>query len=231
MREKSKLSVLINNDLFIACNKAPGMATQPDKTGDECLLDLVEVRCKQRPVHAVNRLDRPVSGVVLFAKTKAIMTELTDQFRHKTVEKVYLAVVQNEPPEPEGRLVHYLQKNQAKNITTAHAEPQPGAELAELHYKVIGKTDRYFLLEIHPVSGKHHQIRAQLAAINCPIKGDVKYGARRSNPDRSIHLHAWKLTFEHPRNGSPVELVADVPDEPLWRSAMGIAVNDDSDGN
>ncbi|MEY4203965.1 MAG: hypothetical protein RL013_1668 [Bacteroidota bacterium] len=224
MREKSKLNVLINNDLFIACNKAPGMATQPDKTGDECLLDLVEVRCK-RPVHAVNRLDRPVSGIVLFAKTKAIMTELTDQFRHKTVEKVYLAIVQNEPPAQEGTLVHYLQKNQAKNIATAHAEPQAGAERAELNYKVIGKTDRYFLLEIHPVSGKHHQIRAQLAAIDCPIKGDVKYGARRSNPDRSIHLHAWKLTFEHPRNGMPVELVADVPDEPLWKSAMAIAEN------
>jgi 23S rRNA pseudouridine1911/1915/1917 synthase len=119
--------------------------------------------------------------------------------------------------------VHYLQKNQAKNIVTAHADPQPGAERAELHYKVIGKTDRYFLLEIHPVSGKHHQIRAQLAAVNCPIKGDVKYGARRSNPDRSIHLHAWKLAFEHPRNGMPVELTADVPDEPLWKSAMAIA--------
>ena len=213
------LDVLINNEFFIACNKAPGIASQPDKTGDESLLQLAEVRCK-RPLHPVNRLDRPVSGIALFAKTKAIMTELTDQFRHRTVQKVYLAVVQNEPPKEEDNLIHYLLKNQAKNIVTAFAEERPDAELAELKYRLVGKSDRYFLLEIYPITGKHHQIRAQLAAINCPIKGDVKYGARRSNADRSIHLHAWKLTFDHPRSGAPVELVAAPPKDVIWDALL-----------
>ncbi|MBL7828315.1 MAG: RNA pseudouridine synthase [Saprospiraceae bacterium] len=220
------LDVLINNDLFIACNKAPGMAAQPDKTGDDSLLDLAEKRCK-RPLHPVNRLDRPVSGIALFAKTRAVMTDLTDQFRHRSVEKVYLAVVQNEPPEAQGKLVHFLQKNQSKNTTVAHPDERPGAERAELDYKLIGKSDRYFLLEIHPVSGKHHQIRAQLAAINCPIKGDVKYGARRSNADRSIHLHAWKLTFAHPRSGAPIELVAAPPKDVIWDALLnGVEIKD-----
>ena len=151
------LDVLINNEFFIACNKAPGIASQPDKTGDESLLQLAEVRCK-RPLHPVNRLDRPVSGIALFAKTKAIMTELTDQFRHRTVQKVYLAVVQNEPPKEEDNLIHYLLKNQAKNIVTAFAEERPDAELAELKYRLVGKSDRYFLLEIYPITGKHHQM-------------------------------------------------------------------------
>lgn len=213
------LDVLINNEFFIACNKAPGIASQPDKTGDESLLQLAEVRCK-RPLHPVNRLDRPVSGIALFAKTKAIMTELTDQFRHRTVQKVYLAVVQNEPAKEEDNLIHYLLKNQAKNIVTAFAEERPDAELAELKYRLVGKSDRYFLLEIYPITGKHHQIRAQLAAINCPIKGDVKYGARRSNADRSIHLHAWKLTFDHPRSGAPVELVAAPPKDVIWDALL-----------
>lgn len=209
------LDILIHNDLFLACNKPPGLASQPDKTGDTSLLEMAEKRAG-RALHPVNRLDRPVSGIALFAKTKAIMTELTEQFRQRAVEKVYLAVVQNEPPGESGVLVHYLQKNGAKNTVTASTEDNPGADRAELEYKLIGKSDRYFLLEIHPVSGKHHQIRAQLAAINCPIKGDVKYGAKRGNADRSIHLHAWKLTFEHPRSGAPVELTAQPPQDPVW---------------
>lgn len=214
------LNILLHNDLFIACNKPPGIASQPDKTGDETLLDQAEKRCK-RSLHPVNRLDRPVSGIALFAKTKAVMTMLTEQFRDRSVEKVYLAVVQNPPPEETGTLVHYLQKNQVKNITTAHKDEQPGTERAELNYKLIGKSDRYFLLEIHPITGKHHQIRAQLAAIGCPIKGDVKYGARRSNADRSIHLHAWKLSFEHPLSGERLYLVAPPPEDVVWKALVG----------
>lgn len=213
------LDILIHNDLFIACNKPPGIASQPDKTGDLSLLEMAEKRAG-RSLHPVNRLDRPVSGIALFAKTKAIMTELTEQFRQRTVEKVYLAVVQNEPAEAAGVLVHYLQKNQSKNTVSASTEEKPGAERAELSYKLLGKSDRYFLLEIHPVTGKHHQIRAQLAAIDCPVKGDVKYGARRGNSDRSIHLHSWKLAFEHPRSGAPVELVAPPPKDAVWDALM-----------
>lgn len=213
------LNILLHNDLFIALNKPSGIASQPDKTGDESLLDQAEKRC-HRSLHPVNRLDRPVSGIALFAKTKAVMTMLTEQFRDRSVEKVYLAVVQSEPPEESGTLVHYLQKNQVKNITTAHLEEQPGSERAELSYKLIGKSDRYFLLEINPVTGKHHQIRAQLSAIGCPIKGDVKYGARRGNQDRSIHLHSWKLNFEHPLSGERLSLEAPLPEDVVWKALM-----------
>jgi 23S rRNA pseudouridine1911/1915/1917 synthase len=213
------LNILLHNDLFIALNKPSGIASQPDKTGDESLLDQAEKRC-HRSLHPVNRLDRPVSGIALFAKTKAVMTMLTEQFRDRSVEKVYLAVVQNEPPQESGTLVHFLQKNQVKNITTAHTEEQPGSERAELAYKLIGKSDRYFLLEINPVTGKHHQIRAQLSAIGCPIKGDVKYGARRGNQDRSIHLHSWKLSFEHPLSGERLSLEAPVPEDVVWKALM-----------
>lgn len=213
------LNILLHNDLFIALNKPSGIASQPDKTGDESLLDQAEKRC-HRSLHPVNRLDRPVSGIALFAKTKAVMTMLTEQFRDRSVEKVYLAVVQSEPPQESGTLVHFLQKNQVKNITTAHTEEQPDSERAELAYKLIGKSDRYFLLEINPITGKHHQIRAQLSAIGCPIKGDVKYGARRGNQDRSIHLHSWKLTFEHPLSGERLSLEAPVPEDVVWKALI-----------
>jgi 23S rRNA pseudouridine1911/1915/1917 synthase len=213
------LDILLHNDLFIILNKPPGIASQPDKTGDDSLLDLAEKRC-HRTLHPVNRLDRPVSGIALFAKTKAVMTMLTEQFRDRSVEKVYLAVVQAEPPQESGTLVHYLQKNQVKNIVTAHVEEQPGSERAELQYRLIGKSDRYFLLEIQPVTGKHHQIRAQLSAIGCPVKGDVKYGARRGNTDRSIHLHAWKLAFEHPLSGERLSFVAPPPEDVVWKALL-----------
>ncbi len=215
------LDILLHNDLFIACNKPPGIASQPDKTGDDSLLDMAEKRCHQS-LHPVNRLDRPVSGIALFAKTKAVMTSLTEQFRERSVEKIYLAVVQTPPPETEGTLVHFLTNNPLKNITTAHLEEQPGSDRAELQYRVIGKSNNYSLLEIRPITGKHHQIRAQLAAIGSPIKGDVKYGARRGNTDRSIHLHAWKLNFEHPLSGERLSLVAPTPEDVLWKALLAV---------
>jgi len=213
------LDILTNNEWFIACNKPSGIASQPDKTGDECLLDMAERRCR-RTLHLVNRLDRPVSGIALFAKTKSVMTTLTDQFRNRSVQKIYLAVVQNEPPQESGTLVHFLSKNQHKNIAFAHTEEQPDTERSELEYKVISKSKNYFLLEVQPVTGKHHQIRVQLAAIGCPIKGDVKYGARRGNSDRSIHLHAWKLSFEHPMSGELIEIEAPVPEDVVWNALL-----------
>lgn len=213
------LDILIHNDLFIAFNKPAGIASQPDKTGDECLLDMAERHCR-RNLHLVNRLDRPVSGIALFAKTKAVMTTLTDQFRNRSVQKIYLAVVQNEPPQESGTLVHFLSKNQNKNIAFAHTEEQPDTERSELEYKLLGKSKNYFLLEVQPTTGKHHQIRVQLAAIGCPIKGDVKYGARRGNSDRSIHLHAWKLSFEHPMSGERIELEAPVPEDVVWNALL-----------
>lgn len=211
------LDILYKDHQIFAVNKPPGIAVQPDKTGDTALQKLAEAYCKQ-PLHLAHRLDRPVSGVVVFAKTKSAMTALTEQFRSRSVEKIYLAVVQNLPPEPEGSLVHFLRKNEAKNISIVASESDANTERAELHYCLLGGSERYHLLEIQLITGRHHQIRAQLAAIGCPIKGDVKYGFRRSNRDRSIHLHAWKMAFEHPVSGERVSLEAKPPEDPVWQA-------------
>ncbi len=215
------LDILYKDHQLIALNKAPGIAVQPDKTGDVALQAQAEAYCHQ-PLHLAHRLDRPVSGVVVFAKTKTAMTALTEQFRSRTVEKTYLAVVQTLPAEPEATLVHYLRKNEAKNISIVASESDADVERAELHYRLLGSSERYHLLEIQLITGRHHQIRAQLAAIGCPVKGDVKYGFRRSNRDRSIHLHAWKLAFDHPVSGERIQLEAKPPaTDPVWQ-AFGI---------
>lgn len=212
------LNVLYKNNQLIAVDKPAGIAVQPDKTGDTPLQQLVEAYCKH-PLHAVHRIDRPVSGLVLFARSASAMTTMTEQMRQGTVEKEYLAVVQELPPEPEGHLVHYIRKNQAKNISVALTEATPGAERAELYYLLLGSSERYHLLKIRLITGRHHQIRAQLAAIGCHVKGDVKYGARRNNPDRSIHLHAWRLAFDHPVSGERVQLEAPLPaGDPVWQA-------------
>lgn len=215
-KNRSMLDILYKDHQLIALNKPPGIAAQPDKTGDPTFLEQAEAYCKQ-PLHVVHRLDRPASGLILYAKTKTAMTALTEQLRSRTVEKTYLVVVQQAPPEPEGTLVHFLRKNEAKNISVAETKESPGTERAELHYRLAGSSDRYHLLEIQLISGRHHQIRVQLAAIGCPIKGDVKYGFRRSNRDRSIHLHAWRLAFDHPVSGERIRLEAGLPGEdPVW---------------
>lgn len=214
------LDILYKDHQVIALNKPVGIAVQTDKTGDPAFQAQVEAYCKQ-PLHAPHRLDRPVSGVVLFAKTKAAMTALTEQLRSRSVEKTYLAVVQNLPPEAEGSLVHFLRKNEAKNLAIAYTEEQPGTERAEIRYRVLGSSERYHLLEIQLITGRHHQIRAQLAAIGCPVKGDVKYGFRRGNRDRSIHLHAWKIAFDHPVSGERISLEAALPGEDAVWKAFG----------
>lgn len=216
------LNILYKDHQIFALNKPAGIAVQTDKTGDPALQGLAEAYCKQ-PLYAVNRIDRPVSGLVVFAKTKSAMTALTEQFRSRSVEKTYLAVVQNPPQEPEGTLVHYLRKNEAKNLARAFTEEQPGTERAEIRYRLQGSSERYHLLEIQLITGRHHQIRAQLAAIGCPVKGDVKYGFRRSNRDRSIHLHAWRIAFDHPVSGERIRLEAALPKEdPVWLAFSGM---------
>ncbi|MBV6438438.1 MAG: RluA family pseudouridine synthase [Haliscomenobacteraceae bacterium CHB4] len=211
------LDILYKDHQIIALNKLPGIAVQPDKTGDVALQAQAEAYCRQ-PLHLVHRLDRPVSGIVVFAKTKSAMTALTEQFRSRSVEKTYLAVVQNLPLEPEGILVHFLRKNETKNISIVASESDAGVERAELRYRHASSSERYHLLEIQLITGRHHQIRAQLAAIGCPIKGDVKYGFRRSNRDRSIHLHAWRLAFDHPVSGDRIRLEASLPEDPVWQA-------------
>lgn len=208
----------LHDDLFLVIyNKPPGIPVQADKTGDTPLQAIAEKYAK-RTLHLVHRMDRPVSGAVLLAKTKAVMTTLTEQFKNREIDKEYLAIVGVLPPQPEGTLVHYLRKNEAKNVSVASVEELPGTERAELKYRVLGSSDRYHLLHIQLITGRHHQIRVQLAAIGAPIRGDVKYGFKRANKDRSINLHAWKLAFEHPQSGETMTVIAPLPEEPVWQA-------------
>lgn len=176
-----------------------------------------EAYCKQ-PLHLVNRLDRPASGIVLFAKKVSAMTVLTEQFRQRSVTKEYLAVVQNMPREAVGRLTHYLRQNERQNRVICSEETLPDGELAELEYKWMASSERFHLLHIQLITGRHHQIRAQLSAIGCPIRGDVKYGYKRNNPDHSIQLHAWRLGFDDPVSGARVDVEAPVPQGKIWEA-------------
>lgn len=208
--------VLYKNNQLIAFNKLAALGVQPDKTEDKSLLDIAEIYSKSK-LHLIHRLDRPASGVVLFAKNKKALANLNEQFKERSIEKVYLAVVKNAPPKEEDHLIHFVYKK-TSGKSVASTENKPGSKKAELTYKVIGKIDNYTLLEVKLITGRFHQIRSQLAAIGCPIKGDVKYGFKRGNRDRSIHLHAWKLSFTHPVSEERVELVAPVPEESVWEA-------------
>lgn len=208
-------AILYKNNQLIAFNKPPGIPVQKDPTDDKCLLDLAEIYCKSK-LHLVNRIDRPTSGIVLFAKNAAAMTALTNQFKNKQITKYYLAVVANLPAEKEGKLTNYIKKQLKGNSSKAYADATEGGELAEMEYRHLASIDRYHLLEVKLITGKHHQIRAQLAAIGSPIKGDTKYGFNRSNKDRSIHLHAWKMSFVHPVSMELVNLTAPIPKDPVW---------------
>ncbi|MEZ4953358.1 MAG: RNA pseudouridine synthase [Saprospiraceae bacterium] len=207
--------VIYKNNQLIAFNKPPGIPVQSDKTGDKSLLQLAEIYCKST-LYLIHRIDRPASGIVVFAKTKSAVGAMSQQFQEKTVNKTYLAVVKDKPAEESATLQHHLVKNQKTNKSEATAEATPDSKVAEMDYQLVGSSDNYHLLKLHIHTGRHHQIRAQLAAIGSPIKGDVKYGFRRSNKDRSIHLHAWKLTFNHPVSNEVVDLVAELPTDPVW---------------
>jgi len=209
--------LLYKNNQLLAFNKPVGIPVQPDKTKDKSLLDLAEIYAKSK-LQVLHRIDRPASGVVLFAKTDNAVQSLSAQFKSRNITKIYLAAVQNRPPQDAGELIHYLLKDGRANRSKVLTTPQANAKEARMRYRVIDEIDNYFLLEIDLRTGRHHQIRAQLAAIGCPIKGDVKYGFRRKNKDRSIHLHAWKLGFEHPISGEWEEIIAEVPEEVVWQA-------------
>lgn len=226
------MEILYEDNHLIAVNKRPSEIVQGDKTGDEPMSERIKEYLKekyQKPGNVfcgvIHRIDRPVSGVVLFAKTSKGLSRMNELFRAKavsggmevdSVKKTYWAVVKNKPAAESGHLVHYLKKNEQKNMSRAFDKEMPGTLRSELDYKVIASSDNYHLIEISPATGRHHQIRVQLAAIGCPIKGDVKYGFRRTNDDASIHLHARKLEFTHPVSGEPVVIIAPPPDEVLW---------------
>ncbi|TXB67894.1 RluA family pseudouridine synthase [Phaeodactylibacter luteus] len=208
--------VLYKNNQLIAFNKPAGLPVVSDKTGDKSMAVFGQSYCKSK-LGLIHRLDRPASGAVLFARTEGALAALNEQFRNREVEKVYLAAVAVRPEQDEGRLIHYLRKDGRKNQAMIAAEKDRNSKKAELSYRYLQSSEHYHLLEIRLHTGRHHQIRAQLAAIGSPIKGDVKYGFRRNNPDRSIHLHAWKLAFRHPVSGQRELIIAPLPEgDPVW---------------
>ena len=218
-----KESILFEDNHIIAVNKKPSQIVQGDKTGDAPMSVFIKQYIKEKYnkpgevfLGTVHRIDRPVSGVVLFARTSKALARLNEMFKSKEIKKTYWALVKNKPEPEEGKLVHYLKKNEAQNRSKAYENETPGALRSELDYKIIGKSEHYFLLEINPHTGRHHQIRVQLSSIGCPIKGDVKYGFKRGNEDASIHLHARSVQFEHPVAKQMIQITAPPPNEVLW---------------
>ncbi|MEZ4886868.1 MAG: RluA family pseudouridine synthase [Chitinophagales bacterium] len=215
--------ILYEDNHLIAINKPAGMLVQGDKTGDIPLSEYVkqyikEKYKKQNNVYlgVTHRIDRPVSGVLLFARTSKALARLNKMFQEKTIQKTYWAVVKNHPPKMEDTLVHYLIKDQVRNKSKAYPTETKGTKRAETHYKWLHSSDNYHLLEMKPLTGRHHQIRVQLAAIDCPIKGDLKYGFKRTNKDASIHLHARQIEFIHPVSQEPIVITASPPKEVVW---------------
>ncbi len=219
------IDILFEDNHIIAVNKKPSQLVQGDKTNDEPLSELVKKYIKSKYnkpgevfIGVVHRIDRPVSGIVLFAKTSKALSRLNELFRTKNIQKTYWAVVKNQPKNQEGTLINYLIKNEKSNKSFAYNEERKGALRSELNYKVIGKTDNYFLVEVLPLTGRHHQIRVQLSHMGCPIKGDLKYGFERSNKDASIHLHARKIEFIHPVKNEQITIEAMPPNDPIWNA-------------
>lgn len=220
------MEVIYEDNHLIAVNKNGHELVQGDKTGDASLADLLKTWLKEKYakpgnvfVGVTHRLDRPVTGVVVFAKTSKALARMNELFRTGEIKKTYWAIVRNRPPAIEQELTHWLVRNEKQNKSYVCAPSQkPDARKAVLHYRLLAQSEHYYLLEIDLKTGRHHQIRCQLAAIGCPIRGDLKYGAGRSNPDGGISLHARRVSFVHPVSKQPIDIVAPVPDEPLWKA-------------
>jgi len=222
---KDNLQVLHEDNHIIVINKRVGDIVQGDKTGDEPLSDVVKAYLKEKfnkPgdvfLGVIHRLDRPTTGIVVFAKTSKALTRLNETFKNRETKKTYWAVVKNQPPKESDTLIHFLKRNTKNNTSKAHTKEVPDSKKASLTYKIIKKLDHYFVLEIDLHTGRHHQIRAQLQAIGCPIKGDLKYGFDRSNPDGGIHLHARKLTLMHPVTKETLMFIAPTPNDVIWNT-------------
>ncbi|WP_428225274.1 RluA family pseudouridine synthase [Flavobacterium sp.] len=222
---KENLQVLYEDNHIIVVNKRVGDIVQGDKTGDKPLSDVVKEYIKakyNKPgevfLGVVHRLDRPTTGIVLFARTSKALTRLNDLFKNRETQKTYWAVVKNKPPKAEDNLVHFLKRNPKNNTSKAHLKEIPESKKASLDYKIIKELKNYVALEINLHTGRHHQIRSQLSAIGCPIKGDLKYGFDRSNPDGGIHLHARNLKLTHPVSKEILNITAPVPDEVIWNA-------------
>jgi 23S rRNA pseudouridine1911/1915/1917 synthase len=215
--------ILYEDNHLIILNKRASDIVQGDKTGDEPLSDILKTYLKKKfdkPgdvfLGVVHRLDRPVSGAIVFARTSKALSRLNIMLRDGEMHKTYWAVVKNKPPKPEDHLIQYLTRNEEKNKSSVYERPVATSQKAELIYKVIGQSDQYYLLSIQLLTGRHHQIRAQLAAMGCPVKGDLKYGYPRSNPGGFIHLHARSISFIHPVKKELLDITAPPPADKLW---------------
>ena len=221
------MTVIYEDNHLIIVNKAASEIVQGDKTGDTPLSETVKRYLKEKYhkpgnvfIGVTHRLDRPVSGLVVLAKTGKALARLNEMFRTGGVRKTYLAIVKNRPPAEEGVLTHYLTRNEKQNRSYASDTEKPGSKRAVLHYRILSRSDNYYLLEVDLKTGRHHQIRCQLARIGCPIKGDLKYGFPRSNPDGSICLHARRVCFEHPVSHKLIEVEAPLPENNLWKAFL-----------
>lgn len=225
------MNILYEDNHIIIVNKASSEIVQGDKTGDMPLSEMVKAYIKEKYnkpgavfLGVVHRLDRPVSGVVVFARTSKALERLNAMFREGgRIKKTYWALVKNRPANPEGELVHYLVRNEQQNKSYAYDTERSGAKRSVLTYRLLGSMENYHLLEVNLQTGRHHQIRCQLAKMGSPIKGDIKYGAQRTNADGSICLHARRIRFEHPVSKLMIDVVAPVPGEHLWLSAEALA--------
>lgn len=223
----NNLQVLYEDNHLIVVNKRPGDIVQGDKTGDKPLSDTVKAYLKNKYnkpgnvyLGVVHRIDRPTSGIVVFAKTSKALPRLNKMFAEKDAKKTYWAVVKNRPDEPEKKLVHWMTRNTKQNKSYANSKEVNDSKKAILSYRLIKKLDNYYLLEIDLETGRHHQIRSQLTAIGSPIKGDLKYGFNRSNENGSIHLHARKLKLMHPVKKELLEIIAPLPNDPIWNACL-----------
>ncbi|GGW64457.1 RluA family pseudouridine synthase [Winogradskyella epiphytica] len=227
LSNKSNLQVLYEDNHIIIVNKRAGDIVQGDKTGDKPLSDVVKSYLKNKYnkegnvyLGVVHRLDRPTTGIVMFAKTSKALPRLNKLFAEKSAKKTYWALVKNPPPKTEDTLVHWLKKNPKNNKSTAYPKEVDGSKKAILHYTLKQTLDNFYLLEVDLQTGRHHQIRVQLSSIGCPIKGDLKYGFDRSNKDASISLHARTLTFTHPVKKEELTITAPLPNDPLWNACI-----------
>lgn len=225
----SGLHILFEDNHLLALNKPAGVLVQGDSTGDEPLVESAKKYLKHKYnkpgavfLGVVHRIDRPVSGVVVFARTSKALSRMNELFRSRQTQKIYLAVANNKPPADAGTLVHWLKKSDEKNKATVYAKETPGSLRCELTYRQLTEKHGYHLLEVKPLTGRPHQIRAQLAAMGCPIVGDVKYGFPQANADGRIHLHAFQLSFVHPVKKTELIIRAPLPDEKIWNYFKGI---------
>ncbi len=219
------MNVIYEDNHILIVNKAPGEIVQGDKTGDRPLVEELKQWLKAKYAKpgnvfcgVVHRLDRPVGGLVIFAKTSKALTRLNEMFRNGEVKKTYWAITRNMPPKREDTLIHYITSVERNNKSYASTVEKKGSQKAILSYRHIASSERYHLIEVNLMTGRKHQIRVQLASIGCPIKGDLKYGDKRSNPDGSISLMAHRIQFTHPVSGKEIDVTAPLPDDNLWQA-------------